>query len=74
MRDVLGLVELVRLLRRERPQIMHANSSKAGILGRVAAAIARVPVRIFTVHGWAYNAYPASPERCTSGPSGSWRR
>jgi glycosyltransferase involved in cell wall biosynthesis len=57
VRDVLGLFELVRLLRRERPVIMHANSSKAGILGRVAAAIARVPVRIFTVHGWAYNAY-----------------
>jgi glycosyltransferase involved in cell wall biosynthesis len=57
VRDVLGLLELVRLLRRERPAIMHANSSKAGILGRIAASIARVPVRIFTVHGWAYNAY-----------------
>jgi glycosyltransferase involved in cell wall biosynthesis len=57
VRDVLGLVELVRLLRRERPQIMHANSSKAGILGRIAAAIAGVPVRIFTVHGWAYHAH-----------------
>jgi glycosyltransferase involved in cell wall biosynthesis len=57
VRDVLGLVELVRLLRRERPEIMHANSSKAGILGRIAAAIAGVPVRIFTVHGWAYHAY-----------------
>ena len=36
---------------------MHANSSKAGILGRIAAAIAGVPVRIFTVHGWAYHAH-----------------
>lgn len=57
LRDVLGLFELVRLLRRERPVIVHANSSKAGILGRVAAAFTHVPVRIFTVHGWAFNAY-----------------
>jgi glycosyltransferase involved in cell wall biosynthesis len=57
LRDVLGLFELLRLLRRERPVIVHANSSKAGILGRVAAALTRVPVRIFTVHGWAFNAY-----------------
>jgi glycosyltransferase involved in cell wall biosynthesis len=60
--DTLGLLELIRLCRRERPDIVHANSSKAGILGRLAAWIARVPVRIFTVHGWAFAQYhgPAS--------------
>ncbi len=55
-RDLLGLAELVRLLRRERPQIVHANSSKAGVLGRLAAAATGVPVRLFTAHGWAFNA------------------
>jgi glycosyltransferase involved in cell wall biosynthesis len=55
--DARGLAELVRLFRRERPLIVHANSSKAGVLGRLAAAIARVPVRIFTVHGWAFAAH-----------------
>ena len=55
--DVLGLVELTRLIRRERPQVVHANSSKAGILGRLAATAMRVPVRFFTVHGWAFNAH-----------------
>lgn len=55
--DLLGLVELVRLFRRERPLVVHANSSKAGILGRLAAAAARVPVRLFTVHGWAFKAH-----------------
>ena len=54
--DLLGLLELVRLMRRLRPQIVHANSSKAGILGRIAAWLTRVPVRIFTVHGWAFSA------------------
>jgi glycosyltransferase involved in cell wall biosynthesis len=55
-RDLAGFVELVRLLRRERPDILHANSSKAGILGRLAASAAGVPIRIFTVHGWAFAA------------------
>jgi glycosyltransferase involved in cell wall biosynthesis len=57
LRDALGLVELYRLCRRVRPQIVHANSSKAGILGRLAAWLARVPARVFTVHGWAFAAY-----------------
>lgn len=57
LRDLLGLVELVRLCRRVRPQIVHANSSKAGILGRLAARIAGVPARVFTAHGWAFAAY-----------------
>jgi glycosyltransferase involved in cell wall biosynthesis len=56
-RDAAGLAELIRLLRREQPDILHASSSKAGILGRLAAAVAGVPVRIFTVHGWAFSAY-----------------
>ena len=55
-RDALGLWELYRLCRRLRPDIVHANSSKAGVLGRLAAALARVPVRVFTVHGWAFKA------------------
>jgi glycosyltransferase involved in cell wall biosynthesis len=55
-RDLAALVELWWLLRRERPEILHASSSKAGILGRAAAALAGVPVRIFTAHGWAFAA------------------
>ncbi|HEY3050765.1 MAG TPA: glycosyltransferase family 4 protein [Gaiellaceae bacterium] len=60
-RDLAGLVELTRLLRRERPQIVHASSSKAGVLGRMAAAATRVPIRFFTVHGWAFSAYSGLP-------------
>ena len=54
--DPLGLLELTLLFRRLRPDIVHLNSSKAGILGRFAAALARVPIRIFTAHGWAFKA------------------
>lgn len=44
-------------MRRLRPDVVHTNSSKASILGRVAAWVARVPVRLFTVNGWAFNAH-----------------
>lgn len=62
-RDLMGVIELVRLLRRERPDILHASSSKAGVLGRVAGFLARVPIRIFTVHGWAFAAHSGSSAR-----------
>lgn len=55
--DVLALAELVRLCRKLRPDIVHAHSSKIGVLGRLAAWLARVPVRVFTVHGWSFAAY-----------------
>jgi glycosyltransferase involved in cell wall biosynthesis len=61
LRDLAGLLELIALLRRERPRILHASSSKAGVLGRLAAVAARVPIRFFTVHGWAFSAYSGLP-------------
>ena len=62
--DMLGLIELFRLCRRFRPDIVHAHSSKAGALGRLAAALAGVPIRVFTVHGWAFGAYGGLQGRC----------
>jgi glycosyltransferase involved in cell wall biosynthesis len=62
-RDLAGLLELYRLLRRERPDILHASSSKAGVLGRLAGFLAGVPIRIFTVHGWAFAAYSGTTGR-----------
>jgi glycosyltransferase involved in cell wall biosynthesis len=72
--DLLGLVELVRLCRRLRPALVHANSSKAGVLGRLAAAIARVPVTLFTVHGWAFKASTGIASRLYLGADRAMRR
>jgi glycosyltransferase involved in cell wall biosynthesis len=56
-RDPLGLLELATIVRRERPHIVHVNSAKAAALGRAAAWLTRVPIRIYTVHGWSYTAH-----------------
>ena len=53
--DARAVLELVRLFRRERPDIVHTHSSKAGLVGRLAARIAGVPVVLHTVHGWSFH-------------------
>ena len=54
MKDLAALVFLYRLLREIRPHIVHTHSSKAGILGRIAAYLAGVPVIIHTFHGFGF--------------------
>jgi glycosyltransferase involved in cell wall biosynthesis len=48
--DVAGFLQLVAMLREIRPDIVHTHQSKAGILGRVAAHLIRVPIVVHTVH------------------------
>lgn len=47
--------DLYRLFRKERPDIVHLNSSKIGGIGAVAGRLAGVKKIIFTGHGWAFN-------------------
>jgi glycosyltransferase involved in cell wall biosynthesis/ribosomal protein S18 acetylase RimI-like enzyme len=49
--DVKALAELVALLRRERFDLVHTHNPKPGVLGRVAARAAGVPLVVNTVHG-----------------------
>ena len=50
-RDVVAFATLWRALRRLQPHIVHTHTPKAGVIGRVAARLARVPVVVNTSHG-----------------------
>jgi glycosyltransferase involved in cell wall biosynthesis len=49
--DVLALIELRRLFRRLRPDIVHTHNPKPGLYGRLAARTTGVPGVVNTVHG-----------------------
>lgn len=57
LRDLTTAWQLYRVLRQERPLIVHTHKSKAGAIGRVVALLARVPIRIHTYHGHVYHGY-----------------
>ena len=50
-RDLASLVRMSRLIRQIRPLIVNASTPKAGLLGMLAARMAGVPVRIYTLRG-----------------------
>ncbi len=51
--DCRAVRRLASLIRQQRPDLVHAHSSKAGALARIAARICGVPA-VFTAHGWAF--------------------
>jgi glycosyltransferase involved in cell wall biosynthesis len=51
--DMRSVGSLVRILRRERAELVHLHSAKAGLVGRIAARICGLPV-LYTVHGWGF--------------------
>src|SRR6185295_5872731 len=55
--DLRALVRLYRLMRAYRPQIVHTHAAKAGLLGRLAARLAGVPVVVHTYHGHVLRGY-----------------
>jgi len=64
-KDWLALRQLTRLFRSERPQMVHTHSGKAGVLGRLAASRAGVPVIIHTIHGPSFGRFQGPLANCT---------
>ncbi|MEA3308124.1 MAG: glycosyltransferase family 4 protein [Chloroflexota bacterium] len=55
--DLLALWKLTCQMQTQRYAIVHTHSSKAGVIGRLAARLAGVPVIVHTVHGWSFHGH-----------------
>jgi glycosyltransferase involved in cell wall biosynthesis len=64
LKDWLALRRLEKILREQKPDLVHSHSGKAGILGRLAARRAGVPVIIHHIHGPSFGPF--------QGPLANW--
>ena len=55
--DLWSVLKLYRFLRRRRFDVVHVQTAKAGMIGRVAARLARVPVIVYTAHAFPFHEY-----------------
>src|SRR3989338_9378537 len=68
LNDVLAVFELARTFRKKQPDVIHLNSSKAGVVGALAAFFYKRSLKssslvshlpslkvVFTAHGWVFN-------------------
>jgi glycosyltransferase involved in cell wall biosynthesis len=60
-KDARALWRLFRLMKKLRPTIVHTHTAKAGVLGRIAARLAGVPVVVHTFHGNVLSGYFPEP-------------
>lgn len=65
LKDVRAVVDLIRLLRRKRYDIVHTHSSKPGILARLAARIAGIRAIVHHVQGFAFHEFSNRFTRAT---------
>lgn len=54
VRDIKALLRLCAIMRQERPDVVHAHSSKAGVLARLAAWFTGVPRILYSPHGYGF--------------------
>lgn len=55
IRDFRCLMAFLKIVRSERPDLLHAHSSKAGMIARMASYIQQLPC-LYTAHGWGFGA------------------
>jgi glycosyltransferase involved in cell wall biosynthesis len=62
-KDVIALLQLARLMRGRRYQIVHTHTAKGGFLGRIAAAMVGTPTIVHTLHGVTFHEHLGWAER-----------
>ena len=63
IKDLKALMQIRAVLKQIKPAIVHTHSSKAGIIGRIAAALLRIPVIIHSVHGFSFSPFQSFLKR-----------
>ena len=51
VKDLVSLCEMIKLIKREKPDIIHSHTPKAGLIAMMAAYYCKIPVRLHTVAG-----------------------
>lgn len=57
IKDLKTFLDIWRIIKKKSPEIVHTHSSKAGLLGRLAAKLARIPIVVHTPHGHVFFGY-----------------
>jgi glycosyltransferase involved in cell wall biosynthesis len=70
--DAAALVRLVRFFRRERFDVVHTHTSKAGVLVRLAARLAGAPYIVHTVHELHFREFAGGPKRAVFAAVERW--
>lgn len=55
--DLLALIQIIRMIRKFKPQIIHTHTAKAGMIGRLAAWMCHAPIIVHTYHGHVLEGY-----------------
>lgn len=63
IKDILAIIKIRSILKKIQPHIVHTHSSKAGILGRIASFLQKIPVIIHSVHGFSFSPYQSYIKR-----------
>jgi glycosyltransferase involved in cell wall biosynthesis len=63
LKDLKAFLQIRKILKQIKPQIVHTHSSKAGIIGRFAAFSLKVPAIIHSVHGFSFSPYQSFLKR-----------
>ncbi len=53
--NIRSIYEMYRFFKEEKPEIVHVHTPVASVLGRIAAKLAKVPIVIYTAHGFYFH-------------------
>jgi glycosyltransferase involved in cell wall biosynthesis len=62
LKDFLALINLLSFIKKHKFDIVHTHTSKAGVLGRIAAKLAGVPVILYSPHGSIFHSIYYGPK------------